>query len=429
MKPLRSFILIFLALGIAKTSLYAWTSSNEGICYTMDTLCILSDDISYNAADEMYEVDCDIIILENDTLKILPGEIVKFFSYANPYIVKRGIKIYGCLLAIGSDDKRIHLGDPEATFTTGSGDWWNGIEFYNTSQNGESVLKYCTLRAVTNLDEFKETAIYCENASPIIDHCTFKYMATGILEFGCSAIGIIGQSYPIISYCTFENFIRGIAVWCNVYGLEVYGYEQDTINYPSPLIYGCNIKSSVQGFFGGPCDYDIVVLYGGFLDNCYLGFWFTYADTTLGYPIDTIGDGICTTSSTNELKQKFFMVDGVVNPRGDTLITSINEAEIEILPTTTDYQVLKNCFPNPLNDFTTIEFELRESYQRVSLIVVDSKGNRIKTLISNEIRPSGNYKINWFADDDFGTRVNEGIYFYKLTCNDEVRIKKAIVVK
>ncbi len=47
----------------------------------MDTLVILSDDISYNSIDEMYEVDCDIIILENDTLKILPGEIVKFLSH------------------------------------------------------------------------------------------------------------------------------------------------------------------------------------------------------------------------------------------------------------------------------------------------------------------------------------------------------------
>jgi hypothetical protein len=424
MKTLKSFLLIFVIILNTKTSIFAWTSSNEGVCYTMDTLVQLSPDITYNETDQMYEVDCDIIILENDTLKILPGEIVKFFSYANPYTVKRGIKIYGCFLAVGSEDEKIHLGDPEATFTAGSGDWWNGIEFYNTSQNGESVLKCCTLRAVTNTDEFKETAIYCENASPIIDHCTFNYMGTGILEFGCSAIGIIGQSYPIISYCTFENFIRGIAVWCNVYG-----YEQDTINYPSPLIYGCNIKSSVQGFFGGPCDYDIVVLYGGFLDNCYLGFWFTYADTTLGNPIDTIGDGICTTTSTNELKLKFFMVDGVVNPRVDTLFTGINEEETEILPTTTEYLKLINNNPNPFTSTTTIQFEVKKQQADISLYIYDSRGNLVKKLIENTEFLNGLHEVKWNAEDIKGEKVKSGIYLYKLISNGQMCVKKAIIVK
>jgi hypothetical protein len=426
MKTLKSFFLIVVLIIISKTSLFAWTSSNEGVCYTMDTLVQLSNDITYNAIDQMYEVDCNIVILENDTLRVLPGEIVKFFSYANPYTVRRGIKIYGCFLAIGAADERIHLGDTEATW---SGNWWNGIEFYNTSQNGESILKYCTLRGVTHIDEYKQTAIYCENASPIIDHCTFKYISSGILEFGCSAIGIIGQSYPIISYCTFEKISIGIAVWCNVYTNELYGYEQDTINYPSPLIYGCNILSSVSGFSGGPCVYDIVVLYGGFLDNCYLGFWWTYADTTLGNPMDTIGDGICTTTSTNELKPKFFMVDGVVNPRGDTLITGINETEIEILPTTTDYLILKNCFPNPFHDFTTIEIDLSEPSQKVPLIVLDSKGNKVKTLLNEEILPPGELQVKWYGDNDSGIKVKEGIYFYKLTCNNKMIVKKAIVIK
>jgi len=378
MNPKKSLLLILLFITLTRFNLLAWTSSNEGVCYTMDTLCILSDGISYNAADEMYEVDCDIIILENDTLKILPGEIVKFFSYANPYTVRRGIKIYGCFLAIGLADKRIHLGDPEATL---SGNWWNGIEFYNTSQNGESILKYCTLRGVTNVDEYKQTAIFCENASPIIDHCIFKYMISGYLEYGCSAIGIIGQSYPIISYCTLENIVNGIAVWCNVYTLDLYGYEQDTINYPSPLIYGCNVLSSVSSFCGGPCVSDIVILFGGFLDNCYLGFGWTNADTTLGNPMDTIGDGICKTVSTCPTMPRYYMVDGVVNPRGDTLLTGIREAETEILPTTTDYLVLNNNYPNPFSNFTIISFEVAKPATIISLTIYDSRGNLVREII------------------------------------------------
>jgi hypothetical protein len=425
MKTLKSlFLIIAITLSI-NTSLFAWTSSNEGVCYTMDTLCILSDDISYNEIDEMYEVDCDIIILENDILKILPGEIVKFFSYANPNTVRRGIKIYGCFLAIGLEDKKIHIGDPVATF---SGNWWNGIEFYNTSQNGESILKYCTLRGVANLDEFKETAIYCDNASPIMDHCIFKYMKTGNLEFGCSAIGIIGQSYPIISYCTFEKIMNGIAIWCNVYTGNLYGYEQDTINYPSPLVYGCNILGNVSGFVGPQFSNDKVVIYGGFLDNCYLGFGWNYADTTLGNPMDTIGDGICNTTSTNELKPRFYMVDGVVNPRGDTLLTGIDQAETEILPTTSQYLTLNN-YPNPFNRATIIQFEVNKPQADISLFIYDSRGNLVNKLIENKRFSKGQHKVTWNIDDSMGESISSGIYFYKLIANRQICVKKAILVK
>lgn len=93
---------------------------------------------------------------------------------------------------------------------------------------------------------------------------------------------------------------------------------------------------SVQGFFGFNSDYDRVILLGGFLDNCYIGIDETQADTTLGYPIDTIGDGICTTTSTN-WEQKYYLIDGVVNPRSTPEFTGINEEEINILPTTTEF--------------------------------------------------------------------------------------------
>jgi hypothetical protein len=39
----------------------------------------------------------------------------------------------------------ITLGDPEASFS--GGDWWQGIKFINTSNNGESVLKFLSYRS------------------------------------------------------------------------------------------------------------------------------------------------------------------------------------------------------------------------------------------------------------------------------------------
>jgi len=420
----KKLILLLAILFSINYSLSAWTSSNEGVCYTMDTLVLLSDSISYNQTENMYEVDCDIIILENDTLKLLPGDTVKFISYLTPpYIIMYTMRVYGCLLAVGSADEPIFLGDPDSDWGIGHG--WCGIQIINTPNSGESILKYCFIRKAKYYYDLNQIAsIYLENSSPIIDHCIISLIDSGELTGGCYAIGLKGQSYPIISFCTFKNIKHGVAIWCNPY------YVQDTINYPSPLMYNCNIMKSVQGFCWLPSLYDHVIINGGFLDNCYLGIPFSNtADTSLGNPIDTIGDGICNTISTCSTTPRYYMVDGVVNPRIDTLLTGINEYETEVLPTTTKYLVLKNCYPNPFDNYTTIQFEIKRPASSVSIIVFDSKGNRIKTLISNQSFFTGNYSIRWSGDTDSGNKVPEGIYFYKLMDGKNLLVKKAIVVK
>ncbi len=402
MKPFMLFLVAALILSF-KGSLLAWTSSNEGICYTMDTLTVLSPGITYNGSTGMYEITTDIIILENDTLNILPGEILKFISDNYNF---RGIKIYGCLIAIGNSDKKIILGDP--MYNISSGSVWNGIKFYDTSK--QSFLKNCTIRGATDYGGSGYaygSAIYCENSSPIIDHCTICYMITPDDTGGGSGISCAGQSYPIVSYCKFEHLINSIAVWCNPW----YGMP-DTINYPSPLIYGCDIMpSSVTGFWfnGGDINYNVFVFDGGFLDNCFLG-----VDTTFGFPIDTIGDGICSTTSTYWWP-RFMDVDGVVHPRSDTLLTGINEEETEILPTTSQFLTLSN-YPNPFSGSTTIEFEIKSKSAAISLLIFNSKGNRVKQLINNESFPPGTHKVNWYGENESGEKVTAGIYFYKLDC-------------
>ncbi|MBC8487746.1 MAG: hypothetical protein H8D45_17085 [Bacteroidetes bacterium] len=115
MKP-KIIILLFTFLVAVNFNLKAWTSSNEGVACTMDTLVILSDDISYNSIDEMYEVDCDIVILENDTLNNNypnpfsqyttikfevknPNTIVNLFIYdSNGNKVNEGIYFYSLIV-------------------------------------------------------------------------------------------------------------------------------------------------------------------------------------------------------------------------------------------------------------------------------------------------------------------------------------------
>ncbi len=426
MKMKKLFLLVIIIFSLS-SNLSAWTSSNEGVCYTMDTLCLLSDSISYNQVDQKYEIACNIVISENDTLRINPGQYLYFLMVIQPPSIWEyyGIRIFGTLLAIGESNDLISLGDKE--YNISNGNIWCGIQFYNTSTNGESKLKYCNLIGAINIlgdvwDGNEDVGIFCENSSPIIDHCYFSYVISAWETGGASAIACKGQSYPIVSYCKFEHLYNSIAIWCKPW------YSFDTINDPSPLVFGCNILPTVTGFFFWPIDDDVIIYQGGFIDNCYLGVNYYSADTTLGYPIDTVGDGVCTTTSTF-WEQKFMEVDGVVNPRGDTLITGINESEINILPTTTDFLTLKNCYPNPFTSSTIIEFELFESSQIVSLKVFDSKGNNVKTLINEKVYHKGKYKFNWAGDNDFGHKVPDGIYFYKLTNGNNILVKKAIVIK
>ena len=414
--------------------LFSWISSNEGLNYTMDDLCVLSDSISFNYSLMQYDVQCDIIVMENDTLTFEPGQTIEFHAlHLVGHNIFYGLWIYGCLEAIGTDEEPITLGDPEFSFNDAS--YWSGIRFYDTSQNGESIMQYCHLIGAVEICAY--FAIYCENSSPIIDHCIISHKWADILTGGGCGIYCTGQSYPFISYCTFEELYVSVAIWCGGkwdnslgiinWGLNIWGF-QDTLNYPSPLVYNCNIMQSVQGFNGFNSDYERVILLGGFLDNCYIGINDTQADTTLGYPIDTIGDGICTTTSTN-WEQKFFMVDGVVNPRSTPEFTDINDDEINILPTTSEYLILNQNFPNPFNPSTTITFTItKENAENVKLVIYNVKGQKVKHLINKQF-PTGQHSISWFGDDDDDKPVTSGVYFYKLSVGKEMKVKKAIVVK
>ncbi len=429
---MKSILLVsFLFLPLV---LFSWTSSNQGLNYTMDDLCTLSDSISYNDSLSQYDVECDIVILENDTLFIDPGQIVEFIMLLQiGNNICYGMRIYGCLKAIGNEQNNIILGDPEYDYYDGN--HWNGIRFYDTSSDGESIIQYCNITGVG--DQIAFFAIYCHNSSPIISHCNINHMWPPAMTGGGSGIYCTGQSYPLISYCTFEELLTTVAIWCGNEWDESLGISnwasyswgyQDTLNYPSPIIYNCNFMPSVGSFFGYNCDFDKVVLSGGFLDNCYIGISETQSDITLGYPIDTIGDGICTTTSTYS-EQKFFMVDGVVNPRSTPGFTDINDDEINILPTTSEYSILDQNYPNPFNPSTTITFTItKEIPENTELVIFNVKGQKVKHLINVQL-PIGQHSITWFGDDDNSKSVTSGVYFYKLSVGNEMKVKKAIVVK
>ncbi|MDB5104798.1 MAG: Por secretion system C-terminal sorting protein, partial [Fibrobacteres bacterium] len=95
-------------------------------------------------------------------------------------------------------------------------------------------------------------------------------------------------------------------------------------------------------------------------------------------------------------------------------------------PLTTE---LMTNYPNPFNPITTLRFSLKDKL-KVSLIIYDSKGRLVRTLVRPD-KPmlAGKYRLIWDARNDGGFEVPSGQYFYRFTAGRYVKTRKMILVK
>jgi hypothetical protein len=83
--------------------------------------------------------------------------------------------------------------------------------------------------------------------------------------------------------------------------------------------------------------------------------------------------------------------------------------------------------PNPFVKITHIKFQIPNK-SRVRLKVYDLSGRLVKTLVDKEM-DSGYYEIEWNGRNEFGKKVGEGIYFYKLQVGKLKTVRKTILLK
>jgi DNA-binding beta-propeller fold protein YncE len=88
---------------------------------------------------------------------------------------------------------------------------------------------------------------------------------------------------------------------------------------------------------------------------------------------------------------------------------------------------LEQNAPNPFNPTTKIRFTVPED-ARVSLVIYDVAGRRVRTLI-DESRPANHYEIEWDGKDSAGQVVASGIYFYRLDAGRHSKTKKMLMMK
>ena len=91
---------------------------------------------------------------------------------------------------------------------------------------------------------------------------------------------------------------------------------------------------------------------------------------------------------------------------------------------------IANCYPNPFNANTRVEFTLPEA-DYVSLSIYDVTGRLVKELVTGHLE-AGYHQAVWLGHNDTGDQVSSGIYFVKLKSqneNLEVSIEKLVLLK
>lgn len=87
---------------------------------------------------------------------------------------------------------------------------------------------------------------------------------------------------------------------------------------------------------------------------------------------------------------------------------------------------LKQNYPNPLSDHTTIGYLLKQSTS-VKLKIFNILGKEIITLV-DKFEASGEKAVTWDGKDTDGKRVSNGVYFYSLKIGDTQVTNKLVVI-
>jgi hypothetical protein len=193
--------------------------------------------------------------------------------------------------------------------------------------------------------------------------------------------------------------------WCSLFEK----YEVDIVfnghdhDYERSLING--VYYIVTGGGGAP------------LHNVGSNSWTLYSESTLH----------CTKISIDYSQNNSQLILEAIKPDGtvfDSLTINkgtINVATDENSGLARAFQLHQN-YPNPFNPQTTIRYELPIN-GNVTLDIVDLNGRVIRTIL-DEYKQAGTYALTWDAQN-----VSSGIYFFRLQAENNMLLKKCVVLK
>jgi hypothetical protein len=123
----------------------------------------------------------------------------------------------------------------------------------------------------------------------------------------------------------------------------------------------------------------------------------------------------------------------LVNPvNNNILIFNRGQKALKILSgintsKATETIVLNSNRPNPVDNYTEIEFTINQPLN-LSITIYNLIGEPVKVIARGHY-PKGIHRITWRADDESGNLVPNGIYFYRLESKKGVAIRQLIVLR
>jgi hypothetical protein len=88
---------------------------------------------------------------------------------------------------------------------------------------------------------------------------------------------------------------------------------------------------------------------------------------------------------------------------------------------------LISAYPNPMSSTQNYQVSLTQP-ANLNLSIYDSFGNEVK-LIFNGLAEAGDFNLQWNGTDNNGNPVPDGMYFYKLNCDNMVSYNKIILMR
>ena len=114
----------------------------------------------------------------------------------------------------------------------------------------------------------------------------------------------------------------------------------------------------------------------------------------------------------------FGLLKAAIEAVGGVVSVDYPESEEEI----PQQYLLSQNYPNPFNPSTTIEYSLPEQ-TNVTVTIYDALGNELEILFSGE-ETAGIHQVTWNASN-----YASGIYFYRMTSEKFVQVKKMLLLK
>lgn len=83
--------------------------------------------------------------------------------------------------------------------------------------------------------------------------------------------------------------------------------------------------------------------------------------------------------------------------------------------------------PNPFNPTTTISYSVPKAGE-AKLVIYNQAGQVVRTLIDGTVT-AGQHRVVWNGTDNSGRAVATGVYVYRLSTDDGVKVRRMTMVK